>query len=83
MSQPAFDFGQNWKEFSENALDPAHYAQAQAHFAELMAGIPLGGADFLMSATTIGGRGRCLEHRGVPLLRFGRPPQLPRIGQVL
>ncbi len=47
MSQPAFDFGQNWKEFSENALDPAHYAQAQTHFAELLAGIPLAGADFL------------------------------------
>lgn len=47
MSLPAFDFGQNWKEFSEHALDPARYAQAQTHFAELMQGIPLAGANFL------------------------------------
>lgn len=47
MAQPAFDFGQNWKEFSENALDPAHYAQAQTHFAELMRGIPMAGKSFL------------------------------------
>lgn len=47
MSRPAFDFGQNWKEFSEHALDPARYAQAQAHFAELMRDISLQGASFL------------------------------------
>lgn len=43
----AFDFGQNWKEFSENALDPGHYVQAQVHFRELMAGIPLVDKTFL------------------------------------
>lgn len=47
MSQPAFDFGQNWKEFSEHALDSAHYAQARAHFSELMHGVPLTDASFL------------------------------------
>ena len=47
MSQPAFDFGQNWKEFSEHALDPVHYAQAKAHFADLMQRIPLEGMTFL------------------------------------
>lgn len=47
MPQPAFDFGQNWKEFSENALGPGRYAQAQAHFAELMKGITLAGRTFL------------------------------------
>lgn len=47
MSQPAFDFGQNWKEFSENALDPARYAQAQSHFSELMHGVPTAGKSFL------------------------------------
>jgi|SRR6185312_1490163 len=47
MPQPAFDFGQNWKEFSENALDSAHYVQAQSHFSELTHGIPMAGKTFL------------------------------------
>lgn len=47
MSRPAFDFGQNWKEFSENALDAGRFEQAQAHFAELMGGIPLVDQTFL------------------------------------
>src|SRR4051812_48391357 len=47
MSQPAFDFGQNWKEFSENALDAKQYAEAQQDFAKLMAGIDLQGSTFL------------------------------------
>lgn len=47
MTQPAFDFGENWKEFSEHALDPEHYDQARTHFAELTAGIPLTGRSFL------------------------------------
>jgi 2-polyprenyl-6-hydroxyphenyl methylase/3-demethylubiquinone-9 3-methyltransferase len=47
MSQPAFDFGQNWKEFSENALDASQYRQAQQDFAKLTAGVSLQGRDFL------------------------------------
>lgn len=47
MSQPAFDFGQNWKEFSENALDTKNYAQAQQHFSKLTQGISMVGVDFL------------------------------------
>lgn len=41
MTQAAFDFGQNWKEFSERALTKERYAQAQHDFAELTAGITL------------------------------------------
>jgi len=47
MSQPAFDFGQNWKEFSENALDASQYAEARQDFAKLMAGIDLQGSTVL------------------------------------
>lgn len=47
MTQPAFDFGQNWKEFSEHALTPERYVQAQRHFSELMSGVPLAGCSFL------------------------------------
>jgi 2-polyprenyl-3-methyl-5-hydroxy-6-metoxy-1,4-benzoquinol methylase len=47
MPQPAFDFGENWKRFSENALDDAHFRQAQDHFNELMSGLPLAGSTFL------------------------------------
>lgn len=42
-----FDFGQNWKEFSENRLDIEKVDQARAHFAELMAGVDLKGKTFL------------------------------------
>lgn len=47
MTSRVFDFGQNWKDFSENALDRVHYQQARAHFAELLKDIPLTGATFL------------------------------------
>jgi SAM-dependent methyltransferase len=47
MRDPAFDFGENWKRFSDNALDAEHFRQAQTHFAELMAGLPLAGSNFL------------------------------------
>lgn len=47
MSQPAFDFGQNWKEFSDSALDLKHYAQAQIHFEQLLRCVPLTGRSFL------------------------------------
>lgn len=47
MSHPAFDFGQNWKEFSEQALTPERFGQARKDFAELVAGIDLRGKTFL------------------------------------
>lgn len=42
-----FDFGQNWKEFSEKRLDLEKVDQARSHFAELMAGVTLKGRTFL------------------------------------
>lgn len=42
-----FDFGQNWKEFSEACIDPDHVSQAHQHFKELLSGIDLGGKEFL------------------------------------
>lgn len=47
MNDVAFDFGQNWKEFSEHALTPERFQQARIHFAELMQGIPLEDRTFL------------------------------------
>lgn len=47
MAQRAFDFGQNWKDFSEHALTSERFAQARKNFAELTAGIDLAGRDFL------------------------------------
>lgn len=42
-----FDFGQNWKEFSEACLDSDHVAQARSHFRDLLSGIDLRGKTFL------------------------------------
>lgn len=47
MTDPAFDFGQNWKEFSEQALTEQRFAQARKDFAELTSGIDLDGRSFL------------------------------------
>lgn len=47
MSRPAFDFGQNWKEFSENALTPDHLEQARSDFGVLMGDIPLQNSTFI------------------------------------
>jgi 2-polyprenyl-6-hydroxyphenyl methylase/3-demethylubiquinone-9 3-methyltransferase len=42
-----FDFGQNWKEFSEKRLSPEKVTQARGHFRELMLGVDLVGRTFL------------------------------------
>lgn len=42
-----FDFGQNWKEFSENRLSQEKVDQARAHFEALMQGCELRGRTFL------------------------------------
>jgi SAM-dependent methyltransferase len=42
-----FDFGANWKAFSERALTPARVEQAKQHFAELLSGIDLRDRSFL------------------------------------
>jgi 2-polyprenyl-6-hydroxyphenyl methylase/3-demethylubiquinone-9 3-methyltransferase len=47
VSEPAFDFGENWKRFSERALDSAHFEQAEADFAKLMSEVPMAGQTFL------------------------------------
>ena len=44
---PQFDFGANWKSFSDRALSAAHVQQAKEHFAQLFAGIELDGRAFL------------------------------------
>ena len=44
---PQFDFGANWKSFSDRALSAAHVQKAQEHFAQLFAGIELHGRAFL------------------------------------
>jgi SAM-dependent methyltransferase len=46
-SPPAFDFGENWSEFSSRALDEAKVVQARRYFAKLTAEIPLRGRSFL------------------------------------
>jgi 2-polyprenyl-3-methyl-5-hydroxy-6-metoxy-1,4-benzoquinol methylase len=59
---PHFDFGQNWKSFSDSALTAKHVAKAQADFRNLMKDVPLRGRSFL----DIGfGQGLtvCLAHR--------------------
>ena len=43
----AFDFGENWSEFSDHALTPERIAQARADFAALLVEIPLAGRAFL------------------------------------
>ncbi|GAA5070591.1 class I SAM-dependent methyltransferase [Lysobacter panacisoli] len=47
MTQSAFDFGQNWKEFSEQALTEERFQQARADFSKLMEGIPLKDRTFI------------------------------------
>ena len=42
-----FDFGQNWADFSTNAIDPERVVQARREFAELMQGIDLNNRCFL------------------------------------
>jgi SAM-dependent methyltransferase len=43
----AFDFGQNWLEFSRNALTPERVRQAEADFARLLESVELRGRSFL------------------------------------
>lgn len=43
----AFNFGENWEEYSKHALSPVRLAQARADFAGLVAGLPLAGGTFL------------------------------------
>lgn len=62
----AFDFGENWSEFSTHALTPQRVADARTSFAALLDGIPLAGKSFLdigfgqglvlLSATGLGAR---------------------------
>jgi hypothetical protein len=42
-----FDFGENWADFSRNALNPAKICQARADFQKLHQDIPLAGRSFL------------------------------------
>lgn len=42
-----FDFGQNWKEFSEKSLSREKIGQAREHFRALMNGVDLNGKSFL------------------------------------
>jgi 2-polyprenyl-3-methyl-5-hydroxy-6-metoxy-1,4-benzoquinol methylase len=44
---PQFDFGENWREFSRNALDVQKVTQASNGFHKLLAGVELRGATFL------------------------------------
>ena len=46
-SAKAFDFGENWSEFSTHALTPDRVAQARLDFARLLGDIPLRGQTFL------------------------------------
>lgn len=62
----AFDFGENWSEFSAHALTPERVAQARQDFAVLLGDIPLAGRTFLdigfgqglslLTAASLGGR---------------------------
>ena len=47
MHESRFDFGRNWKAFSENALSEARVEQARRDFRALLVGIPLRGRSFL------------------------------------
>lgn len=42
-----FDFGENWKSFSDSALTPERVTQARADFHDLMKGVSLAGRTFL------------------------------------
>jgi 2-polyprenyl-3-methyl-5-hydroxy-6-metoxy-1,4-benzoquinol methylase len=44
---PQFDFGRNWKSFSESALTSKHVESARSDFSNLMEGVPLRGRTFL------------------------------------
>jgi 2-polyprenyl-3-methyl-5-hydroxy-6-metoxy-1,4-benzoquinol methylase len=46
-SAKAFDFGENWSEFSDHALTPERVAQARTDFARLLTDVPLSGRSFL------------------------------------
>lgn len=46
-SAKAFDFGENWSEFSAHALTTERVAQARTDFARLLADVPLAGQSFL------------------------------------
>src|SRR5689334_10758771 len=66
MSEQHFDFGQNWRAFSEHALTPKRIEQAKCHFANLLGSINLqdrslvdigfGQGLSLLVATMMGGR---------------------------
>jgi SAM-dependent methyltransferase len=47
MHESRFDFGRNWKAFSENALSKARLEQARQDFRALLVGIPLRDRSFL------------------------------------
>jgi 2-polyprenyl-6-hydroxyphenyl methylase/3-demethylubiquinone-9 3-methyltransferase len=47
MHESRFDFGRNWKAFSENALSEARVEQARRDFRALLVGIPLRDRSFL------------------------------------
>lgn len=44
---PQFDFGKNWKSFSESALTPERVDRARSDFRDLMEEVPLMGRSFL------------------------------------
>lgn len=44
---PSFDFGENWKEFSANALTAEKIAQAKVEFSALLAGVEIKNHSFL------------------------------------
>lgn len=46
-SAKAFDFGENWSEYSTHALTPERVVEARTAFAQLLANIPLRGSTFL------------------------------------
>ncbi|HWA08462.1 MAG TPA: class I SAM-dependent methyltransferase [Opitutaceae bacterium] len=46
-SAKAFDFGENWSEFSDRALTPERVAQARTDFARLLQDVPLRSQAFL------------------------------------
>jgi 2-polyprenyl-3-methyl-5-hydroxy-6-metoxy-1,4-benzoquinol methylase len=46
-SAKAFDFGENWSEYSTHALTPERVVAARTALAQLLANIPLRGVTFL------------------------------------
>jgi 2-polyprenyl-3-methyl-5-hydroxy-6-metoxy-1,4-benzoquinol methylase len=47
VTTPAFDFGENWSEFSQHALTAERTSQARGHFGQLIGDLPLAGKSFL------------------------------------